>query len=472
MLIPVTFMPWPVQGRWQLLALVLMAMSPLAPVSAQQVCTPDPLGGEVCVPGVDTDADDAAPAGAVASRQSSRPKLTPLTPMVGVPADVIFERMPFRSFKAAPAPEEFVETEVEVDVEVEQENAPIRGLWNKRGELDDGDALEYVEGAVRDRLLSQSNALETQGADPTLVRFDGVDYIELTEPMSQLYAQPYANPGWSVWVRGYGGEDRFNLSSASQPQVDVSTGGVVLGVDVDLSEEVRVGLYGNYSSADADHNRGSWSPDGWGGGITADWWSESFYVQGLVGGNSFSGTHSRDANGSTYTGDRSGQSWNAALRLGAPIDAGGLYLEPQAQVSWMGVALDRFSEGNNDRDQRLTYSSRNADFLGTQLALKLATPIRSGERSLWMPSLRLGWIANWGQGNDPQVVRASTGGSSYSYATGTDDGNGLLVEAGLDVSTYNFNDTSVAVFVRGGPVFWGNDLGTSWRAWGGVTFQF
>ena len=54
----------------------------------------------------------------------------------------------------------------------------------------------------------------------------------------------------------------------------------------------------------------------------------------------------------------------------------------------------------------------------------------------------------------------------------TESTNGLLVEAGLDYTTFNFSDTSVGMFVRGGPVFWGSDLGTSWRAWGGLSLKF
>ena len=439
--------------------------------AASQSCTLDPLGGEVCLPTTDpSDPNDPNK-----PNMPGDPNVPPLTPLVGVPPDVIFERMPFRSYRpapveqsAAPMPEEVLQPEPEVV----PENVPIRGLWNKSGELDEGEALNYLEGTVREQMLSQAGEAESLPTDAPLVTFDGVDYVELMEPITALYSQPEASPGWSVWVRGYGGEDRFNVRDAKHQHVDLNRGGVVLGADLPLSKEFRVGLFGNYSSAHADHHRGSWSPDGWGGGVTADWWGDHVYAQGLVSGNSFTGTHRRSFDGSTYTGDRGGSSWQAALRLGAPIDAGSLYLEPQAQVSWMGVELDRFSEGNNNRDQRLTYNSRHADFLGTQLALKVATPIRSGERSLWMPSLRVGWIANWGQGNDSQVVRYSTGGLSMSYATGSDDANGVLVEAGLDVTTYNGNDTSVAAFVRGGPVFWGDNLGTSWRAWGGLSFHF
>ena len=118
------------------------------------------------------------------------------------------------------------------------------------------------------------------------------------------------------------------------------------------------------------------------------------------------------------------------------------------------------------------FSGSNADLFGTELAIKIGVPLRSDERSLFFPSLRLGWIANWGQGNGNQTVRFIESGESYSYGMSTENANGLLVEAGLDYTTFNFSDTSVGVFVRGGPVFWGSGLGTSWRALGGLSLDF
>ena len=69
-------------------------------------------------------------------------------------------------------------------------------------------------------------------------------------------------------------------------------------------------------------------------------------------------------------------------------------------------------------------------------------------------------------------MRYVDGGPSYSFDLDSSDANGFLVEAGLDYTTYNFTDTSVGVFLRGGPVFYGNDLGTAWRAWGGLNVKF
>ena len=93
-------------------------------------------------------------------------------------------------------------------------------------------------------------------------------------------------PGLTVWVNGYGAGDRLGLNNRT---IDLNSGGVVFGFDLDLSDSFSIGLFGNYGNTDTSGRRGSWNPDGWGGGVTADWWTDNFYVQGLFGGTSFSG---------------------------------------------------------------------------------------------------------------------------------------------------------------------------------------
>ena len=98
--------------------------------------------------------------------------------------------------------------------------------------------------------------------------------------------------------------------------------------------------------------------------------------------------------------------------------------------SWTGATFDSFSESGVSRDQRLRFSGSNADLFGTELAIKIGVPLRSDERSS-SSSLRLGWIANWGQDNGNQTVRYIESGDSL-YGMSTENANGLLVEAGLD----------------------------------------
>ena len=112
------------------------------------------------------------------------------------------------------------------------------------------------------------------------------------------------------------------------------------------------------------------------------------------------------------------------------------------------------------------------DQFGSELSVKFAHPIRDGQRSLFMPALRLGWVADWGLSGDNQKVTFLESGNSYRTSINSDADHGALVELGLDYTTYNFTDTSMGVYARGGAVFRGGDRGTSRRFSGGLTFRF
>ena len=88
-----------------------------------------------------------------------------------------------------------------------------------------------------------------------------------------------------------------------------------------------------------------------------------------------------------------------------------------------------------------------------------------------MPSLRLGWAADWGNSGDSQKVSYVDSGDSYRFGINGDADHGALIELGLDYTSFNFNDTSMGVYARTGVVIWG-ERGTSWQVQGGLSFRF
>ena len=255
--------------------------------------------------------------------------------------------------------------------------------------------------------------------------------------------------------------------------VNVHQAKTQLGFDVPLSNTTRVGLFGTYAAMDADEgSRGSWDTDGWGGGGYAEYWSDNFYLRGMISAGGYDGDHRRRVNGNTASGNRSGNSWTGAVSLGAPFDSGDWILEPQALVSYTNTSLDRFSEGGVKRSKRLRYHAMEIDNVDTELAMKFTYPIRDGQRSLFMPSLRLGWAADWGNSGGSQKVSYVDSGEPYRFGINGDADHGALIELGLDYTSFNFNDTSMGVYARTGVVLWGGDRGTSWQVQGGLNFRF
>ena len=380
--------------------------------------------------------------------------------------DAVFDRQPLRQFEELLVTEEVVEESVAEEEVVEE--VPMQPLWLKAEELSDGEATAYVEGAVAQ--------VDVEAADA-----DVVSFVDLQDDELDLAKRD----GVSAWVKGFGGNSRADDSSILYNDYDSNAYGTSFGVDVVLSDTFQIGAYANYGDLNVHHRSGetgggSWNPEGWGGGLTAQYSTRNFYVQGLLGVSEFSGDQSRkilqitsDLGGNTAKGDKSVTSYLGALRVGAPFKTGGVVLEPQAQVMWTRNHEQGFSETRGtEKNLRLKYKSRTTNFAETELGMKLSVPIRTGERALLVPSIRAAWLADWNQANEGQEIGYKFTNKTVNFDSQLATENGALVEAGLEYTVQNFNRVSVKLYGRGGMEFWASDRGTTWRASGGVTFQF
>ena len=383
--------------------------------------------------------------------------------------DTVFERLPLRQFSAVEVAE--VAEEEAVIVEPAPEAEPIRGLWSQTEGMDEQQAQAYLEQRVAqgEQVVVEEVALE----------LDGVGYVE--DP--SLTAQYSEREGVRAWYRAFGGDIGPSRSSTLYGDYSASAGGMVLGADVSLGSNFQIGAFANYGDITlnqfgGDTGSGSWNPNGWGGGITANYWSENFYVQGLISASGFSGNQKRNIvrindnlGDETASGDKSVTSYAYALRLGAPFQAGNLLMEPQFTAAWTQNQESGFSESGADQ-LNLRYGSRTTNFLQTELGMKFALPIKSGERAEWVPNLRLAWLGDWDQNNGDQTIGYRFTDQDVDVPSYEKDNNGVLIEGGIDYTMANINSGSWKLYVRGGAEVWGGDRGTDWRASGGVTWQF
>ena len=393
-------------------------------------------------------------------------------------ADTLFERLPLRQYDLYEVVE-VIEEESSVEVEQQPEQQPpIRGLWSKTSNLSELDANQYLDGATKSYDLAQAESVSED--DVVLIEFDDETYVEDVSNTARFARRDSVR----AWFSAFGGDDR-NSHKATKlyNPFYVTSGGGVLGVDVSLSESFQVGGFVNYGKINlyqdnAGVGDGSWSPDGWGGGIRADYWSDNFYLQGVFSATGFEGQQKRkiieindEFGNTTADGSKSATGYGLAFRVGSPFESGDFLIEPQFTASWSFNDEQRFSE-NGAGDLDLSYDSRSTTYFQTDLAVKVAYPIESGERALWIPSLRIGWLGDWSSNLSDQVVGYSFSDREISIDSLNEDTNGLLVEAGLDYSVANVGSTSYKVFVRGGLESWSGERGTDFRASGGVELQF
>jgi autotransporter-associated beta strand protein len=390
-------------------------------------------------------------------------------------ADTIFDRHPLRQFKpvlqATP-----VETDSSRDVDPPSAE-PVRGLWQKTGPMNDEEAQDYLSNVVAENSVAASPAESSDQSH--VITFDALPYQE-DQSLTAQYAE---RDGWRAWYRGFAANNRAYNSTTINNDYSLYTGGFALGADLSLSDSFQLGAYVNYGDVTAvqrgSTGGGSWSPDGWGGGFTADYWTDNFYAQAVFGASAFSATQNRgireiaeDWGGDTATAQKSATSYLGAFRFGAPFQAGALLLEPQFTGIWTQNQENGFSESGVEKALRLQYQSRTTNYFQTGLGLKTAWPISSGDRAQWVPSIKLAWLADWNVGNQGQTIDYAFSDRSVLFHPDQQNQNGALVEVGLDYSIANIESTSVKLYANGGAEIWGGERGTNWRASGGVTFQF
>ena len=458
-------------------AAVLLSLMLVSPPEAEaQACEVDPFGAEVCLPDDDPgdpDPDDGDPEGPSKDSKRKDPKKFVVIPGCFGPCNQFPPAPPYRQFEEAaePEPEPHPKPMPEPDPEPAPMPEPIRPLWFKSDALDHATAEAYLEEKLRQHYLAQASEPSVDFNEAPVIVFDGVRYVEVLEPNTVLISGTVNEPGINVWVRGFGGRSFNGASSGRYAGID--NGGAQLGFDIPISNTTRVGLFGTYAAMDADDgSRGSWDADGWGGGGYAEYWTDNFYLRGMISAGGYDGDHRRSHDGQIYRGERSGNSWTGVVSVGAPFDSGDWILEPQALISYTNTSLDRFSESTGNRNDRLRYSEMELDRFDSELSMKFAHPIRDGQSSLFMPFLRVGWVADWGQSGGSQKVSFINADGNDKWSINGDSDHGALVEIGLDYTTYNFTDTSMGVYARSGVVLWGGDRGTDWQVSGGLNFKF
>ena len=380
--------------------------------------------------------------------------------------DVVFERLPLRQFD----PVVVEETVVEQEEVIEESAPPVRGLWNKSGEVSDHQAQQALDQAIAQAEVTTETTIESLEAS---------GFIEDTSLTSQ-YAR---RDGVRAWFRGFGGDDHDSYNDNFYNPYYVNAGGGVLGVDVSVTGNFQIGAFANYGNINLIQQNtlaggGSWNSDGWGGGVKADYWTDNFYVQGLFSATGFSGNQKRDIiritdqlGDETASGDKSATSYGLAFRVGAPFEAGTFVLEPQFTTAWSFNNEHQLTESGAGQ-LNLTYKERSTTYVQTDLAMKVSYPINTGETSQLVPSLRVGWLGDWSGNLSDQTLGYRFTNKEANIKSANEDTNGVLLEGGLDYTIANVNSSSYKVYLRGGIEAWGGARGTDYRASGGFEWQF
>ena len=288
-----------------------------------------------------------------------------------------------------------------------------------------------------------------------------------------------------VWFQGFGGDSSpFSYELTSQGSFGnwkSSYGGYVVGVSFEAASSFWIGPFlnwGNIGITFLDEGSGSWNPSGYGGGLAASYSKDVFYLKGLLGLTAFEGVHLRglvpvgDFAGGEASGDKSTTSYVASIKAGFPLQVGWLHYEPQLAGTW-NRNHDLAWEESGGGVFNLNYDAYDDNFLRTNLALRVSTPIRVSKFSSLNPFARIGWLADWDLKNPSLYVTNATNGNSAEIPIKQQQESGLLLEGGINYSISSSPVSTVEIYAKGGIETWdAAQKVTNWRTSGGLTITF
>ncbi|MBZ9857357.1 autotransporter outer membrane beta-barrel domain-containing protein [Mesorhizobium sp. CA13] len=238
---------------------------------------------------------------------------------------------------------------------------------------------------------------------------------------------------FAVWGQAFGSWGNTD-SDGNAAAFDRSTGGLLAGADTQVGGW-RVGLLGGYSHSafDADDRNSSGKSDSYHLGLYGgtNWGAVAFRAGAAYSWSSLSTQRSVAFNGFTdgLSADYDAGTAQVFGELVYKADAGQFELEPFADLAYVSVHTDGFSETGGDA--ALTSAGSTTDATFTTLGVRGSTDVALGGINATARG-RLGWRHAFGD-SALQSTLAFAGGDQFTIAGVPITGDTAIIEAGLDL---------------------------------------
>ncbi|WGD28950.1 autotransporter domain-containing protein [Ancylobacter sp. WKF20] len=307
-----------------------------------------------------------------------------------------------------------------------EQSSLIRGALNDRLRAAQG-GVGASAGTVVNVVETSSGALAYAAPSPVKVAAD------LSIPVK---AAPALAPveRFALWSTAFGnwGDMDGNSNAAG---VSDSTGGFLIGADTLVGDGWRVGVAGGYSYTDfsISGRNSSGSSDNWHIGVYGgNAWGPLALRTGLAyTWQDISTNRSVAFTGYTdsLSADYDAGTVQAFGELGYRIDAAGIAFEPFANLSYVSLHQDGYTEEGGAA--ALTGDSQTMDTTFTTLGVRLAKEVAFGSVDATLRGA-LGWRHAFGD-IDPTVTQAFAGSDAFTVTGAPIAEDAAVVEAGLDV---------------------------------------
>jgi outer membrane autotransporter protein len=246
----------------------------------------------------------------------------------------------------------------------------------------------------------------------------------------QPVMQPSRENRWGVWVSGFG--DFVNVDGDGNGKgYDFTTGGVTVGVDFRLTDNLVVGLMGDYSHTWSNLKPGHLEVNSGRGGLYASWFERGFYLDGAIYGGGNSIDTARSGLGGIASGGTDGSEWSAFLSAGYDFHIGRLTVGPIAALQYTEVNIDGFSEKGSAAPMAIHEGS--AESLRSDIGFRAFYQWQIGKVIL-EPSLKATWEHEYKYSALPITAGfAGVPGPSGTFFGPNEGHDSAVVDAGVTV---------------------------------------
>ena len=299
------------------------------------------------------------------------------------------------------------------------------------------DALSgEIHDSTKTALINDSAALRNAANERIRAAFAGAGTADLPVMSYADGAQPIqpAGPaGPALWTQAFGVWSMTDATSETA-ELEQSTGGFFTGFDGAVTETWRVGLMAGYSRSSFDVDGRSSSSD-----------SDNYHL-GVYGGGEWNKTAFRAGLGYSWhsvetgrsvafpgfsdrlSGDYDAGTFQAFGELSHRFDVGQTALEPFANLAYVSLDTDGFSERGGAAALLIGEDSMDTTF--TTLGLRASAPFNLGSVAAQARGL-IGWQHAYGD-TTPNNNVAFAGGGAFDVTGAAVAEDTALIEAGID----------------------------------------
>ena len=300
-------------------------------------------------------------------------------------------------------------------------------------------ALDTLEGTNliqrMDDIRAGSNGFCAAGYAPQVTTqgyskgFDGKAVLDKNPAPAFV---PAPENRWGVFVTGAGEYVNVGNEDDNAHGYEIANGGVILGVDYRLLQNLAVGIYGGYEAARADLvDNGRLTMEGGTGGAFATYFCGDFYVD-VAGG---AGWNSYDTRRTALLGDARGSTNgfedNALGAIGYDWKFGCLNIGPTASVRYTNVHINQFTETGSFVP--LEIQDQSEDSLRSTAGVRASYDIKPGSKGvIFRPEVRAEWLHEYNDQAFPIDARLASGTGPILTAFGPTVGrDAALIRAGV-----------------------------------------